>query len=379
LKTRSKSLRFLPGASPGVSLSRAALPLLLAVLLAACGTQRPAPVDDSSGPVRAAPAEAPQDAPSNVVKALQGEARTLMPLVSTKLAQDFLAASRGLPNIQPRTIYQDPATRGYYSKDQAERLSAEQLKALLPVQIDEYRYYHTKYGSPLAYVRAVELMGRTGIDSLEGRRILDFGYGTVAHLRLFALQGAHAVGVDVDSYLSALYSERADTGAVRRGRQAGTVALVHGRWPAEKDAVEKVGDGYDVIISKNTLKRGYIKPARPAEKRHLIDLGVNDDEFLKALAGALKPGGLLVIYNLAPAQAPANKPYIPWADARSPYTKAQYEKAGFKVLQFDVNDDAAAREMGRKLGWDRNSKNEVQADYEKNLFALYTIVQKEGQ
>jgi SAM-dependent methyltransferase len=323
--------------------------------------------------------ETPLAAPSSVVKGLQAEARSLASMVSTKLANDFLNATRYLPNISPRTIYQDPQTRGYYSKDQAERLPAEQLKALLPAQIDEYRYYHTKYGSPLAYVRAVELIGQNGIDDIEGRRILDFGYGTVAHLRLFAVQGANAVGVDVDTYLSALYSDAGDTGAVRRrGGPQGVVSLVNGRWPAEKEAVDKVGGGYDIIVSKNTLKRGYIKPARPAEKRHLIDLGVGDDDFLKALRGALKPNGLLVIYNLAPAQAPANKPYIPWADARSPYTKAQYEKAGFKVLQFDVNDDQFAREMGRKLGWDKNSKGEIQADFDKNLFALYTIVQKDG-
>lgn len=348
----------------------------LALVLAACGTQPPAPVSDAQGAARPTAAEPAAEPASNVVKALQAEARSLAPLVSTKLAAAFLDATRSLPNITARTIYQDPATRGYYSKDQAERLPAEQLKALLPVQIDEYRYYHTKYGSPLAYVRAIELIGQNGIDDVAGRRILDFGYGTVAHLRLLAADGAHAVGVDVDSYLSALYSEPGDTGTVRRRGHTGSVTLVNGRYPADKETAEQIGEGYDVILSKNTLKRGYIKPSRPAEKRHLIDLGVTDEVFLKTVYDALKPGGLLVIYNIAPAQAPANKPYIPWADARSPYAKKQFETAGFKVLALDVNDDAFARDMGRKLGWNKNAKGEVQADYEKNLFALYTIVQK---
>ena len=348
-------------------------------MLTACASRAPVSVGGGPGDKRPAAADASAEPASNVVKGLQAEARSLAPLVSTKLANDFLNATRNLPNISPRTIYQDPATRNYYSKDQAERLPAEQLKALLPVQIDEYRYYHTKYGSPLAYVRAIELIGQLGIEDVSGRRVLDFGYGTVAHLRLLAVQGAYAVGVDVDSYLSALYSEPGDTGAVRRRGHAGAVTLINGRYPAEKETVAQIGEGYDVILSKNTLKRGYIKPSRPAEKRHLIDLGVTDEVFLKSVYDALKPGGLLVIYNLAPAQAPANKPYIPWADARSPYTKKQYETAGFKVLAFDVNDDPFARDMGRKLGWDRNAKGELQADYEKNLFALYTIVQKEGQ
>lgn len=315
--------------------------------------------------------------PSASVKKLQGEARALQPLVSSKLARDFLNATRQLPNREPRTIFQDPKSGTYFSRTAATAHPAEFRQTLRPVVMDEERYYYTKYGSPLAYVRALELAAQHGFDDAAGKRVLDFGYGAVAHLRLLGQLGAHAVGVDVDTYLSALYSEPEDEGpVVVRGGQEGSVMLAHGRWPADAKVTAEVGGKYSLILSKNTLKRGYIKPSRPAEERHLIRLGVGDEAFLKAVHDSLLPGGMLLIYNLAPAQAPANKPYIPWADARSPYTRKQYESAGFKVLAIDVNDDEFARDMGRKLGWDRNAKGEVRADFEKELFALYTIVTK---
>ncbi|MDX2219457.1 MAG: hypothetical protein SF172_10575 [Burkholderiales bacterium] len=353
--------------------------LAISVLLSACALQPPAPVAPPAAPDSPRPEPVVQP-PSAAVKRLQSEARALQPLVSSRLASDFLAETRNLPNREPRTIFQDPRTSQYYSKAESEKLPAEQMQSLRPVPMDEERYYFTKYGSPLAYVRALELAAENGIESLSGKRVLDFGYGAIAHLRLLAQKGAHAVGVDVDTYLRALYSQPDDEGPVRRRgvpqSEWGSVTLVHGRYPADPAVSKEVGGRYALILSKNTLKRGYIKPSRPAEERHLIRLGVSDDVFLKSVYDDLLPGGMLLIYNLAPPQAPANKPYLPWADARSPYTRKQYEAAGFKVVAFDVNDDAFAREMGRRLGWDRNAKGEVRAEYDKELFALYTLVVK---
>ena len=186
-------------------------------------------------------------------------------------------------------------------------------------------------------------------------------------------------GIDPDSYLDALYSTSKDQGAVppvagvRRGHP-GTVVLAHGYWPKEQKMVERVGQGYDLILSKNTLKKGYIKPERKIDKRQQITLGVSDEVFLKTLHDTLKPGGKMVIYNLYPKPPDAKSPYNPQADARSPYTREQYEKAGLEVLAINVEDHAKARHMGRALKWDRNSKGEINSDLESTLFAMYTIV-----
>ena len=69
-----------------------------------------------------------------------------------------------------------------------------------------------------------------------------------------------------------------------------------------------VGGGYDLFISKNTLKKGYVHPERPVEKRRLLNLDVDDEAFVRALHAALKPGGWVMIYNITPAPSPPDVP-----------------------------------------------------------------------
>jgi hypothetical protein len=191
---------------------------------------------------------------------------------------------------------------------------------------------------------------------------------------MLASLGADAVGVDVDTLLPALYSRPEDTGEIHGGPgPTGRVTLVHGQFPADEEVNRKIGEGYDLFISKNTLKNGYLHPERPADPKRLLHLGVDDEAFVRALFRILKPGGQVMIYNLYPAQAPPDKPYIPWADGRCPFPRSLWESAGFTVVAFDVNDDDAARAMAHALGWDAG---EGAMDLRKDLFALYTIVEK---
>jgi hypothetical protein len=190
-----------------------------------------------------------------------------------------------------------------------------------------------------------------------------------------ALLGADAVGVDVDPLLPALYSLPEDQGSVRGrdGKIAGGVTLVDGRWPGDDKARKAVGSGFDLILSKNTLKNGYVHPERPVDKRMLLDLGVSEEAFVKALYDSLKPGGHVMIYNISPAPAPPDKPYIPWADGRCPFPREMLIKAGFDVLKYDVDDSKAVREMARAFGWD---KGEGGMDLENDLFAHYTLLRQ---
>jgi hypothetical protein len=84
----------------------------------------------------------------------------------------------------------------------------------------------------------------------------------------------------------------------------------------------------------------------------------------------------MLIYNLCPAQAPPDQPYIPYADGESPFTRQQWEQAGFEVIAFDRNDSAAARELAHLLGWDLPSEGEPGMDLERGLFAWYTLVRR---
>ena len=318
---------------------------------------------------------------SPTVQRLVNEARLLEPLAQSDITRHFLAATAALPAIAPRSAYINEKTREYFSTTARDALPEARKNALSPLQFDEYRYYYTKGGSPLAYVRALEFAVDETFKDLAGKRILDFGYGSIGQLRLLASLGAKVTGIDPDGYLAAMYAERSDQGPVALApvasgfrRERGSVTLAHGLWPKDPKIVELVGRGYDLILSKNTLKRGYIKPERKVDdKRLLIDLGVNDKVFLSAIYNALAPGGKLVIYNLYPKPSDPKDKFRPMTDGRSPYSRDQFEKAGLKVVALDAEDHANARKMGRLLGWDKDEAGATVDDLEKNLFALVTI------
>jgi hypothetical protein len=149
------------------------------------------------------------------------------------------------------------------------------------------------------------------------------------------------------------------------------VTLHSGEWPADARLLEPVGGGYDVIISKNVLKAGYIHPAREAKPETLVNLGVSDEQFLKAAFDALKPGGLFLVYNISPAQAPADKPYIPWADGKFPFERSLVEKAGFQVLAFDQEDDEKIHEVFAAIEPGKSPDS-----FKGELFSHYTLLKR---
>lgn len=315
--------------------------------------------------------------PSPVLTKLRSEAAAVRPLVTTQVAREFLSATEWLPAAAPRVLLRTADKTRYYSETEAAGLPEGERAALQRFNASEEFYYTTKYGTPLAYVRPVELLGLAGMTGFQGRKVLDFGYGTVGHLRLFALQGADATGVDVDPMLTALYSMPGDQGPVvgANGRR-GSVKLVGGRFPAEQDAMAAVGEGFDLILSKNTLKNGYLHPAEPVDKRMLVDLGISDEEFVRTLFRILKPGGRVMIYNICPAPSAHGTPYKPWADGRCPFPRNMLEAAGFRVLAYDVQDDDGVRAMAHAFGWD---SGEDAMDLHNDLFAWYTVAEKPGR
>jgi hypothetical protein len=317
-----------------------------------------------------APAARSEDAPPpSRVQQLQEEARALAPLVKTALAREFLAAVPKLPRVEPRTIYRDSARTHVWTAREAAALPDSTRAKLVPRVLDEKFYYDTRYGSPLAYVRALEILGQHGVKSVRARRVADFGCGMLGQLRLLAEIGAHTIGIDVDPLLPALYSEPGDQGVVGPG----TVKLATGQWPAGEAIVADVGRDLDVFISKNTLKNGYIHPAEKVDPRMLVNLGVPDSAFVAALAGSMKKGGLVLIYNLCPAPAAPGKPYIPWADGRCPFPRESWEGTGFKVAAFDVDDGPAARAMAHALGWDAGENG---MKLESDLFATWSLFER---
>ena len=223
---------------------------------------------------------------------------------------------------------------------------------------DDETYYEADTSDPLHYAFPLDVLAAHGVDVHAGMRVLDFGYGSIGHLELLAREGVDASGIEVKHKLEALYAQQGD----RR------VHLFSGHYPAEPQLVAKVGGGYDVITSKNVLKKGYIHPDRPADDAHLIHLGVDDPTFLRAFHDALAPRGRFLIYNIF-VPIPADQPFKPMSDGRSPFPREAWEAAGFEVEAIDQSDTAHLRTVLSTA--DPTEKSESRT-YE----ALFTLVRR---
>lgn len=294
------------------------------------------------------------------IETLRAEALALAPLVETPLARRWLARAGELKEPETRVVFRD-RSGDYLSVRRAATLSKEIKGEMRRVRVPAAFYYTTRYGSPLAYARILDLAARHGLRDLRSKRLLDFGFGSIGHLQLLAHSGAEAHGIEVDSLLKALYSEPEDAGKIGPG----SVRLHFGFFPTDAKMAAEVGGGYDLITSKNTLKRGYIHPERPAPKEQLVDLGVDDATFLKEIQDRLRPGGLFVVYNVSPRLSPPDKPFVPWSDGRFPFSRDLVKRIGFDVLAWDQDDLPFAQSMGRALGWDKagmDLANDLQAE-----------------
>lgn len=312
----------------------------------------------------------------DALRRLRSDAAAVRPLVHASCVHDFLDGTVALPEIQKRTVYYQSSPKAAFTETEAAALPEEQRAKLRKLEFDTARYYDTFYGSPLAYARALDLCAGAGLDSYDGRKILDYGYGTVGHLRLLAGCGAQAIGVDVDPILLALYSEPGDQGRIappRPGAHPGTVKLVTGFWPGDEKTRTDSGDGVDLFISKNTLKNGYVHPPAGTDPRRSLTLGVSDDEFVRALGKTVKPGGLVMIYNIGPAPAKKGEPFNTMADIACPFPREALEREGFTILEFDRDDTETIRKFAKALRWDQG---EGAMDLETGLFARYTLLRK---
>lgn len=303
------------------------------------------------------------------------DAAAMQPLVKSDVAKNLLAGYDALPALtSPRVVYYNRAKRDALTEAQFTAQGLDTTSGYLRRELGEQFYYFTMYGTPVAFAHALDLVGQAGLESLDRARICEFGFGSIGQLRALASCGAEVHGIEVEPLLRALYSAPGDTGAVAAvGKSAsGRVNLHFGSFPTDTGMTRALGGGYDLFISKNTLKRGYIHPEKEVDPRMLVHLGVDDSTFVQRVYDLLQPGGFFMIYNLHPKYTPPDaEKYIPWSDGRSPFAKALYEKIGFKVIAFDLNDTEFAHTMAKALGWEDAGMNLAT-----DLFGMYTLLQR---
>ncbi|MGL5002383.1 MAG: hypothetical protein ACRDAM_05545, partial [Casimicrobium sp.] len=100
-----------------------------------------------------------------------------------------------------------------------------------------------------------------------------------------------------------------------------------------------------------------------------LDSKARSSEQLRALSEALKPNGLMVVYRIGVGGTRDAKRSP--TSIKSPFTSDELQEAGFKLLAFEQNDDAAVRQMGQLLRWDR-----ALGVSEGELVASYTVVRR---
>ncbi|MGV3625345.1 MAG: hypothetical protein ACO1OB_31330 [Archangium sp.] len=277
-------------------------------------------------------------APDAGVPPVLDELRRLAAKVETDKTEpwvkQWLAAVKTLKPVTPAT---------WHCSEDKQRCSPTPGEGLVAREVND-EFVYARITDPLGYTRPYEILSSVGFQP-KGKKVLDFGYGNLGQLLMLASLGAKVHGVEVDRLLVD------GTKAVAR-----PLVLHHGYFPGDEKLVKEIGTGFDLWISKNTLKRGYVKPL---EGKASIDVGPAP---LNVISKELKKGGFLLIYNLAPMQ---KTPYLPMADGASPFTKEELQSAGFEILAFDKDDSEKAREMGKALEWG-----------DEPLAATYTLARK---
>ncbi len=305
------------------------------------------------------------------VAKLTAESAALPPLLRHRWSVEYVGQVSQLLPISPRRLYHSVDRQVYLSEAEA-RLQKNPPPPKTFEMVDEAGYYTGNLGSPLFHARLIDIIAEGQQAKLAGKRSLELYAGALGPLKLMAAAGLDAVGVSASPKLRALYSQAGDQGPVRlAGRDvSGKVTFLSGNFPADASLRAQVGTGFEFVLAKNVLKRGYIHPSSEVPPESLINLGVPDAEYLRYLRDTLKPGGRLLVYNVCPSPNPAL--YDPDADCRSPWSRTDWQSAGFIVRDFERNDTETARQFAVALGYDKPPLSLRVED----LYAIYTLLER---
>ena len=119
----------------------------------------------------AKPSEPPPPPPPPITEKMRTDADALAPLVKSDLAKQFLAATAQLKEPSPRTVYRNREKGIAVSKREFDAMPEAEKASMTPREYPPQFYYETGYGSPLVYVRLLDLAAphmRTGKPEANG-------------------------------------------------------------------------------------------------------------------------------------------------------------------------------------------------------------------
>ncbi|HZH97992.1 MAG TPA: hypothetical protein VEX38_03400, partial [Fimbriimonadaceae bacterium] len=158
--------------------------------------------------------QSPSGPKPDILAQLRSEAAAVRPLVETELSRKWLDRVGDLKDPGTRVLISLPESGEVISEEEFAARRYKMPPKHTRTELPSSFYYMTRYGTPLAYVRVLDVAAKAGLSDLKGKSVLDFGYGGTGHLRMTASMGARVVGIEVDPVLKALYSAPGDVGKV---------------------------------------------------------------------------------------------------------------------------------------------------------------------
>ena len=142
--------------------------------------------------------------------------------------------------------------------------------------------YYARIADPLGYARPFDVLAEYGVSIGKGSKVADLGYGSIGQLQMLQTLGVDVTGIEVNPLLPMIYADA----------QGPHLHILHGYFPQDAALLKKLGGGFDVFMSKNTLKRGYVHPDPETGATPQIELGMSDEPTAPGIAGGGIPGAL---------------------------------------------------------------------------------------
>ncbi len=185
--------------------------------------------------------------PPPVLPEFRRLAVALDPMLESPWVKEWLSGVNELKPVKTATWY--------CTKDKQTCAAKDPKDPAYSARVVDDEYVYARITDPLGYARAFEVLAAAGFEP-KGKKVLDFGYGNIGQLLMLAKLGVEVHGIEVDALIPLVTKP-----------VIGKVKLHHGYFASDAKLVKDAGTGFDLFISKNTMKRGYVHPAEPKDAK----------------------------------------------------------------------------------------------------------------